>query len=94
MYYKVVENKYLLALYNTATPIEVDGVVEIKQEEFASLTEISKRKPEDTDTVVYMLNAETLEYEAVPYKKPEEPESTYTLDEAAAIIASEVASNE
>lgn len=92
-YFKLVEDGYLISIGSD----DFTGETIIK-DEYNSLENIINNKPEDTRTHYYMLRADTLEYVAIerpePLPEPEEPEPTYTLDEAAGIIVQEVAANE
>lgn len=94
MFTKCIENGYITFLSDDADSLaEFD--IEITEEEYNNILELVENKPEDTDEIVYMLQADTLEY--MPTERPPAPpapEPTYTLDEAAAIIADEVASDE
>lgn len=67
-YIKVItENGYILGLgINKA----VSGG--ISEKEYNELTEIFKKKPEDTDKYRYMLNAKTLEFDMI--EKSDDPE--------------------
>ena len=69
MFYKIVEDNILTLIGNV--PILPDEVTEITEEEYNEIISVIQNKPEDTDTIIYKLNAETLEYE--PYDRPEEP---------------------
>ena len=85
-YYKHVENNFLIYIGTG------DGVgTEINKTEYNSISSIINNKPADNETHYYMLNAETLEYEALERSEPIIlPEPTYTLDEAATLLAQEV----
>lgn len=61
----------------------------ITEEEYNTILSVIQTKPEDTETTIYKLHAETLEYE--PYDRPEEP--TEPTDPVIDSIISEVASN-
>ena len=73
-----------------------DGVgVDVTEEEYNNILNLFNNKSADTETHYYMLNAKTLEYEAIERAEPITlPEQSYTLDEAAALIAEEAASYE
>ena len=88
MFYKIVEDNILTLIGNV--PILPDEVTEITEEEYNEIISVIQNKPEDTDTIIYKLNAETLEYE--PYDRPEEPVIEPT-DPVIDSIISEVASN-
>ena len=89
MYYKLVEDNILIAIGNI--PDLPPGVIGITEEEYNNIISIIRNKPEDTETIIYKLNAETLEYE--PYDRPEEPTPTEPTDPVIDSIISEVASN-
>lgn len=83
----------------------IDGEQVTKEEYNSRLPEIKDHAAKVNDYVAKVQAGEiTIEEVPEEYRaevdaiinapKPEEPEPTYTLDEAAAIIASEVASNE
>lgn len=78
MYYKQIEDNILTAI-GTSKSIG-NNQIEISESEYNNILSIIQTKPDDTDTIVYKLNAETLEYE--PYDRPEEPtpEPTYSED--------------
>ena len=65
-----------------------ENQAEITEEEYNNILSIIQNKPEDTDTIIYKLHADTLEY--VAYDRPEEPTPT---DPEIDSIISEVASN-
>lgn len=88
MYYKTIEDNILIAI-GTSSAI-VGNQIEITGEEYNNILSVIASKPEDTDTIIYKLHADTLEY--VGYDRPEEPipiETDPTIDS----IISEVASN-
>ena len=68
-----------------------DGAgTDITEEEYNTILTLFNNKPKDTYTHYYVLNAVTLEYEAVERPEPIPiPEPTYTLDEAAQTLAEE-----
>ena len=66
---------------------QVDGIT---AEEYNDILSIIQNKPEDTDTIIYKLHSDTLEY--VAYDRPEEPVIEPT-DPVIDSIISEVASN-
>ena len=67
-----------------------ENQVEITESEYNDILSIIQNKPEDTDTIIYKLHADTLEY--VAYDRPEEPTPIET-DPVIDSIISEVASN-
>ena len=67
-----------------------ENQVEITESEYNDILSIIQNKPEDTDTIIYKLHADTLEY--VAYDRPEEPVIEPT-DPVIDSIISEVASN-
>ena len=87
MYYKEIEDNILVAIGESKAIGE--NQTEITEEEYNNILPIIQNKPEDTDTIIYKLHADTLEY--VAYDRPEEPvpESDPVVDS----IISEVASN-
>ena len=88
MYYKQIEDNILIAIGESKAIGE--GQTEITAEEYNNILSIIQNKPEDTDTIIYKLNAETLEYE--PYDRPPEPEPEPT-DPAIDSIIEEVANS-
>ena len=85
-YFKMIEGDYLIAI-----GIDKLNGETITKEEYDTIKSIIDNKPEDTETHYYKLCADTLEYEAIERPEPIPiPESTYTLDEAATILAQEV----
>ena len=88
MYWKSIENNILVCV-GTSSAIG-ENQTEITSEEYNNILSIIQNKPEDTDTTIYKLNAETLEYE--PYDRPEEPVIEPT-DPVVDSIISEVANN-
>ena len=88
-YFKIVNGDYL-----TAIGIDDWSGKTITEEEYNTILSIIENKPADTETHYYMLRADTMEYEAVEREEPiTPPEPTYTLDEAATILAQEVSQN-
>lgn len=88
MKYKQIENNILVAIGESKAIGE--NQTEITEEEYNNILSIIQNKPEDTETIIYKLHADTLEY--VAYDRPEEPipiETDPTIDS----IISEVASN-
>ena len=88
MKYKQIEDNILVAIGDIKTIHE--GLIEITSEEYNNILSIIQNKPEDTDTIIYKLHADTLEY--VAYDRPEEPVIEPT-DPVVDSIISEVASN-
>ena len=88
MKYKKIENNIIIAIGDIKTIQE--GLTEITSEEYNNILSVIQNKPEDTDTIIYKLHADTLEY--VAYDRPEEPVIEPTDPEIDSII-SEVASN-
>ena len=85
-YYKHIDGDYI---DYTGTG---DGVgIDISETEYNNILSIINNKPADTETHYYKLRADTLEYEMIERDEPIIlPEPTYTLDEAATILAQEV----
>lgn len=69
MKYKQIEDNILTTIGESKTIGETQ--IEISEEEYNNILSIIQSKPEDTESIVYMLNAETMQYE--PYPRPEEP---------------------
>lgn len=69
MKYKKIEENILVAIGESKTIGE--GQTEITSEEYNNILSIIQNKPEDTETIIYKLHADTLEY--VAYDRPEEP---------------------
>ena len=88
MYYKTIEENILI-MVGTSSAIR-ENQTEITSEEYNNILSVIQNKPEDTDTIIYKLHADTLEY--VAYDRPEEPTPTET-DPVVDSIISEVASN-
>ena len=89
MKYKYIEENILVAIGESKAIGE--NQTEITSEEYNNILSIIQTKPEDTETTIYKLNAETLEYE--PYDRPEEPVPEEPTDPEIDSIISEVASN-
>ena len=87
MKYKQIEDNILVAIGESKAIGE--NQTEITEEECNNILSVIANKPEDTETIIYKLHADTLEY--VAYDRPEEPvpESDPVVDS----IISEVASN-
>ena len=86
MYYKTIEDNILIAI-GTSSVIG-ESQTEISKEEYNNILSVINNAPEDTDTVVYKLHADTLEY--VAYDRPPEPEPTDPVIDS---IIEEVANN-
>ena len=89
-YYKIIEDNILIGLLKRESEISNDIFIGITESEYNNILSVIASKPEDTDTIIYKLHADTLEY--VAYDRPEEPviEPTDPLVDS---IISEVASN-
>ena len=72
MKYKQIEDNILVAIGESKAIGE--NQTEITEDEYNTILSVIQNKPEDTETTIYKLNAETLEYE--PYDRPEEPTPT------------------
>ena len=88
MYYKTIKDNILIAI-GTSSAI-VGNQIEITADEYNNILSVIASKPEDTETIIYKLHADTLEY--VAYDRPEEPVIEPT-DPVIDSIISEVASN-
>lgn len=88
MFYKVVEDNILVLIGNV--PTLPPGVIEISEEEYNNILLVIANAPEDTESIIYKLHADTLEY--VGYDRPPEPVIEPT-DPVIDSIISEVASN-
>ena len=88
MKYKQIEDNILVAISESKAIGE--NQTEITEEEYNNILSVIRNKPEDTETTIYKLHADTLEY--VGYDRPEEPVIEPT-DPAVDSIISEVASN-
>ena len=88
MKYKQIEDNILIAIGESKAIGE--GQAEITAEEYNNILSIIQNKPEDTESIIYKLHADTLEY--VGYDRPEEPVIEPT-DPVIDSIISEVASN-
>ena len=69
MYYKTIEDNILIAI-GTSSAI-VGNRIEITADEYNNILSVIASKPEDTETIIYKLHADTLEY--VAYDRPIEP---------------------
>lgn len=88
MYYKEIEDNILIAIGESKAIGE--NQTEITAEEYNNILSVIATKPEDTESIIYKLHADTLEY--VAYDRPEEPVIEPTDPEIDSII-SEVANN-
>ena len=88
MKYKQTDNNILVAIGESKTIGE--NQTEITAEEYNTILSVIRSKPDDTETIIYKLHADTLEY--VGYDRPEEPVIEPT-DPVIDSIISEVASN-
>lgn len=88
MKYKQIEDNILVAIGESKAITELQ--TEISETEYNNILSIIQTKPEDTDTIIYKLHADTLEY--VAYDRPEEPVIEPTDPEIDSII-SEVANS-
>ena len=88
MYYKQIEENILVAIGVSKAIWE--NQTEITEEEYNAILSVIASKPEDTETIIYKLHSDTLEY--VAYDRPEEPVIEPT-DPVIDSIISEVASN-
>ena len=88
MYYKEIEDNILVAIGESKATGEEQ--TEITSEEYNNILSVIASKPEDTDTIIYKLHADTLEY--VAYDRPEEP-VIEPIDPVVDSIISEVANS-
>ena len=88
MYFKHIEGNIILGIGKSEMILE--GFTEITEEEYNTILSVIANKPEDTETIIYKLHSDTLEY--VAYDRPEEPVIEPT-DPVIDSIISEVASN-
>ena len=88
MKYKQIEDNILIAIGESKAIGE--NQTEISEDEYNNILSVIRSKPDDTDTIVYKLHADTLEY--VEYDRPEEPTPIET-DPVIDSIISEVAQN-
>ena len=99
MLYKQIEDGILTAIGDSSTIGK--NQTEITQAEYDSIMEVIRNKPEDTEEVVYKLNAETLTYDEYPAPPAPEtnpydiPMETYNqiIDDYSATLVEEVSSN-
>lgn len=89
MKYKQIEDN-ILTMIGEMEHIS-ENQVEITESEYNEILSVIQNKPEDTDTIIYKLHADTLEY--VAYDRPEEPTPTEPTDPTIDSIIEEVASN-
>lgn len=90
-YYKIIKDNILIGLLKKESEISNDIFIGITESEYNNILSIIQNKPEDTETIIYKLHADTLEY--VAYDRPEEPTPTEPTDPVVDSIISEVASN-
>ena len=88
MFYKSIEENILVAIGEAK--IIGTGQTEITEEEYNTILSVIASKPEDTESIIYKLHADTLEY--VAYDRPEEPTPIET-DPVIDSIISEVANS-
>ena len=88
MKYKQIEDNILTTIGEVEHISE--NQVEITESEYNEILSVIQNKPEDTETIIYKLHSDTLEY--VAYDRPEEPVIEPT-DPVIDSIISEVASN-
>lgn len=69
MYYKQIEDNILVAIGESKAIGE--NQTEITESEYNNILSVIRSKPEDTETTIYKLHADTLEY--VAYDRPDEP---------------------
>ena len=69
MYYKQIEENILVAIGESKAIWK--NQTEITSEEYNNILSVIASKPEDTESIIYKLHADTLEY--VGYDRPEEP---------------------
>lgn len=69
MRYKQIKGNILIAIGESK--VIGENQTEISETEYNNIMSIIQNKPTDTDTIIYKLNATTLEYE--PYDRPIEP---------------------
>ena len=69
MKYKQIEDNILIAIGESKSI--GNNQTEISETEYNNILSIIRSKPEDTENTIYLLNADTIQYE--PYPRPEEP---------------------
>ena len=89
MKYKQIEENILVAIGESK--VIGENQTEITGEEYNNILSVIRNKPDDTETIIYKLHADTLEY--VAYDRPEEPIPEEPTDPVIDSIISEVASN-
>ena len=89
MKYKQIEDNILVAIGESKAIGE--NQTEITEEEYNNILSVIQTKPEDTDTIIYKLHSDTLEY--VAYDRPEEPIPEEPTDPTIDSIISEVANS-
>ena len=89
MKYKQIDENNILVSIGEIKAIG-ENQTEISEDEYNNILSIIQNKPEDTETIIYKLHADTLEY--VAYDRPEEPVIEPTDPEIDSII-SEVANS-
>ena len=89
MKYKQIEDNILIAIGESK--VIGENQTEISEEEYNNILSVIQTKPEDTETILYKLHADTLEY--VAYDRPEEPTPTEPTDPTIDSIISEVANS-
>ena len=89
-YYKIIEDNILIGLLKRESKISNDIFFFLSSEEYNNILSVIASKPEDTESIIYKLHADTLEY--VAYDRPAEPVIEPT-DPVVDSIISEVASN-
>ena len=89
-YYKIIEGNILIGLLKRESEISNDIFIGITESEYNNILSVIRNKPDDTETIIYKLHADTLEY--VEYNRPEEPVIEPTDPEIDSII-SEVANS-
>lgn len=88
MKYKQIEDNILVAIGESKAIGE--NQTEITEEEYNNILSVIASKPEDTESIIYKLHADTLKY--VAYDRPEEPVPIET-DPVIDSIISEVANS-
>lgn len=79
MLHKTIENGILTAIGESS--VIGENQIQITLEEYNNIREIFSSKPEDTNEIVYKLNAETLIYDEYPATPIEEPNPYGISDE-------------
>ena len=88
MLYKQIDDNVLVVIGESKAIGE--NQTEITEEECNNILSVIQNKPEDTDTIIYKLHSDTLEY--VAYDRPEEP-VIEPIDPVIDSIISEVANS-